>query len=88
MSGENKITVALVCQVSNPEIRANLTYSKNIIDLLLRKILHKPRHLDDYGQWITNAIEEFDLSRRTAGVYLLHLTSDGAIQTWKIIKRN
>ena len=59
MSGENKIKVAWVCQVSNPEIRANLTYSKNIIDLLLRKILHKPRHLDDYGQWITNAIEEF-----------------------------
>ena len=37
---------------------------------------------------ITNAIEEFDLSRRPAGIYLLHLSSDGAIQTWKIIKRN
>ena len=54
-----KLKVAWVCQVSNPEIRANLTYSKNIIDLMLRKIMHKPRHLDDYGMWITNAIEEF-----------------------------
>ena len=54
-----KLKVAWVCQVSNPEIRANLTYSKNIIDLVLRKIMHKPRRLDDYGVWITNAIEEF-----------------------------
>ena len=54
-----KLKVAWVCQVSNPEIRANLTYSKNIIDLMLRKIMHKPRRLDDYGVWITNAIEEF-----------------------------
>ncbi len=56
---DKKIKVAWVCQVSNPEIRANLTYSKNIIDLVSRKIMHKPRHLDDYGMWITNAIEEF-----------------------------
>lgn len=54
-----KLKVAWVCQFSNPEIRENLTYSKNIIDLVLRKLMHKPRHLDDYGQWITNAIEEF-----------------------------
>ena len=54
-----KLKVAWVCQVSNPEIRANLTYSKNIIDMVSRKIMHKPRHLDDYGMWITNAIEEF-----------------------------
>ena len=54
-----KLKVAWVCQVSNPEIRENLTYSKNIIDLVFRKIMRKPRHLDDYGMWITNAIEEF-----------------------------
>ena len=54
-----KLKVAWVCQVSNPEIRANLTYSKNIIDMVSRKIMHKPRHLDDYAIWITNAIEEF-----------------------------
>ena len=55
----DKLKVAWVCWVSNPEIRENLTYSKNIIDLVLRKVMHKPRHLDDYGQWITNAINEF-----------------------------
>ena len=53
---DGKIKVAYVCQVSNPEIRENLTFSKNIVDLALRKIMHKPRHIDDYGQWITNAI--------------------------------
>lgn len=37
---------------------------------------------------ITSTMEEFDLSNRPAGIYLLHLSSDGAIQTWKIIKRN
>jgi hypothetical protein len=37
---------------------------------------------------VTGAMEEFDLSGRPAGVYLLHLSSDGIIQTWKIIKRN
>ena len=58
MNGE-KLKVAWVCQFSNPEIRANLTYSKNIIDMVLRKVMHKPRRLDDYGQWITNAINEF-----------------------------
>lgn len=56
---KEKLKVAWVCQVSNPDIRANLTYSRNIIDLMLRKVMHKPRHLDDYGMWITNAIEEF-----------------------------
>ena len=56
---KGKIKVAWVCQVSNPEVRANLTYSRNIIDWMLRKIFHKPRHLDDYCQWVTNAIDEF-----------------------------
>ena len=56
---KEKLKVAWVCQVSNPDIRANLTYSRNIIDLMLRKVMHKPRHLDDYGMWITNAIKEF-----------------------------
>ena len=56
---KEKFKVAWVCQFSNSEVREHLTYSKNIIDLVLRKIMHKPRHLDDYGQWITNAINEF-----------------------------
>ena len=54
-----KIKVAWVCQVSNSEIRENLTYSRNIVDRVVRKIMHKPRRLDDYSQWITNGIEEF-----------------------------
>lgn len=58
MNGD-KLKVAWVCWVSNPEIRENLTFSNNIIDKMLRKIMHKPRHLDDYSQWITNAINEF-----------------------------
>lgn len=56
---EKKLKIAWVCTVSNPEIRENLTFSKNVIDFLARKIFNKPRHLDDYGQWISNAIEEF-----------------------------
>ncbi|MCR5037258.1 MAG: glycosyltransferase family 4 protein [Bacteroidales bacterium] len=58
MNGD-KLKVAWVCWVSNPEIRENLTFSNNIIDKVLRKIMHKPRRLDDYSQWITNAINEF-----------------------------
>ena len=54
-----KLKVAWVCQVSNPEIRENLTYSRNIVDMILRKVMHKPRRLDDYSQWVTNAIDEF-----------------------------
>lgn len=54
-----KLKVAWVCQVSNPEIRENLTYSRNIVDMVLRKVMHKPRRLDDYSQWVTNAIDEF-----------------------------
>lgn len=54
-----KLKVAWVCQVSNPEIRENLTYSRNIIDMVLRKLMHKPRRFDDYSQWVTNAIDEF-----------------------------
>lgn len=37
---------------------------------------------------VTGSMEEFDLSGRPAGVYLLHLSSDGIVRTWKIIKRN
>ena len=37
---------------------------------------------------VTGALEEFDLSGRPAGMYLLHLSSNETVQTWKIIKRN
>lgn len=68
-----KLKVAWVCQVSNPEIRANLTYSRNIVDMLLRKLLHKPRRLDDYGMWISNAIDEFkDIDDIEVHVISLH----------------
>ena len=36
---------------------------------------------------VSRTTEEFDLSGRPAGIYLLHLSSVGAVQTWKIVKR-
>lgn len=54
-----KIKVAWVCWVSNSEIRESLTFSRNVVDFVLRKIMHKPRRLDDYTTWVTNGIEEF-----------------------------
>ena len=36
---------------------------------------------------VNRATEEFDLSGRPAGIYLLHLSSEGTVQTWKIVKR-
>ncbi len=35
-----------------------------------------------------SATEEFDLSRRPAGIYLLRLTSGDETRVWKVIKRN
>lgn len=37
---------------------------------------------------VTNAVEEFDLTDKPAGIYLLRLEADGETQTWKIIKKN
>lgn len=37
---------------------------------------------------VKNFVEEFDLTRQPAGIYLLSLTSGKETQTWKIIKRN
>lgn len=37
---------------------------------------------------ITNAVEEFDLTDKPAGIYLLRLEAGGETQTWKIIKKN
>lgn len=36
---------------------------------------------------VNNHVEEFDLSERSAGVYVLRLTSGQKTKTWKIIKR-
>lgn len=36
---------------------------------------------------VNNHVEEFDLSERSAGVYVLRLSSGQKTQTWKIIKR-
>lgn len=36
---------------------------------------------------VSRTTEEFDLSGRPAGMYLLHLSSGSTVQTWKIIKR-
>ena len=33
-------------------------------------------------------VEEFDLSRQPAGVYLLRLSADYYTETWKVIKKN
>lgn len=37
---------------------------------------------------VRNVVEEFDLTRHPAGIYILRLTSGEETQTWKIIKRN
>lgn len=37
---------------------------------------------------VTNAVEEFDLTDKAAGIYLLRLESGGETKTWKIIKKN
>lgn len=37
---------------------------------------------------ITNQCEEFNLSGKAAGIYLLHLQAGNETQTWKIIKKN
>lgn len=37
---------------------------------------------------VENLTEEFDLSERTAGIYVLRLTSGKETRTWKIIKKN
>ena len=37
---------------------------------------------------VTGATEEFDLTGRPAGIYLLRLTSKGEAKVWKVIKRN
>lgn len=37
---------------------------------------------------VTNAVEEFDLTDKAAGIYLLRLEAGGETQTWKIIKKN
>ncbi len=37
---------------------------------------------------VKNPIEEFDLTGKSAGIYVLRLTSGKETQTWKIIKKN
>lgn len=37
---------------------------------------------------VTNAVEEFDLTDKSAGIYLLRLEAGGETKTWKIIKKN
>lgn len=37
---------------------------------------------------VTGATEEFDLSGRAPGIYLLRLTSGRETRTWKVVKRN
>lgn len=37
---------------------------------------------------VKNPTEEFDLTERSAGIYVLRLTSGKETQTWKIIKKN
>ena len=37
---------------------------------------------------VTGTVEEFDLSGKPSGVYLLRLTTEGEAKVWKVIKRN
>ncbi len=37
---------------------------------------------------VKGTVEEFDLSGKPAGVYLLRLTTEGEAKVWKVIKRN
>lgn len=37
---------------------------------------------------VKGTVEEFDLSGKPSGVYLLHLTTEGEAKVWKVIKRN
>lgn len=37
---------------------------------------------------VANAVEEFDLTDKSAGIYLLRLEAGGETKTWKIIKKN
>ncbi len=54
-----KIRIALICHLSNPEIRNHLEFDKVSIVKFIYKIMGKSFEID-YAQWNTNAITEFE----------------------------
>ncbi len=53
--------VLWICHFSNPQLREKLNLSVNIIEVLTRKLLKKPKkQWHDYAAWITNSIVEFE----------------------------
>lgn len=53
--------VLWICHFSNQHIRDNLNLSVNFLELIVRKLLRKPKkRYNDYSAWISNGIEEFE----------------------------
>ena len=57
------IRVVWLCNFSNAEVRSHLSFASGTVDAFLRKLTksNEAIHLVDYGQWITNGINEFKL---------------------------
>ena len=56
--------VLWICHFSNSQVREKLNLSKNIFEVLIRKLLKKtPKQWSDFGAWITNGIAEFEKNK-------------------------
>lgn len=67
--------------------RFSLAFSKEV-PLSIQAVLCTAEGSVIESRQVKNPTEEFDLTGKSAGIYVLRLTSDKETQTWKIIKKN
>ncbi len=65
----------------------SLAFSKEVPSSLQAELCTTGGAVIEHRQ-VKNLTEEFDLTGKSAGIYVLRLTSGKETQTWKIIKKN